>query len=220
MILPKSRLSLTKEDVVFIADILGKSKKGKEYILSAEGETIDTLLECPQLYPALLEQGTIAHCSPHLFFYVAVFNEMKGLHYQNREVTDYVASMLAAFIQGDRWRKIAFDHKETYDHLFDLRKAAIESSSHSSFLYHIHIGNYSLFLAGIFPEYVSLSNTKKRFPLGIAHYDDIGSKGYDEAASFNQSVQYGLTALLEELADQFVLVRTSLNKVKQRFSSS
>ena len=77
-----------------------------------------------------------------------------------------------------------------------------------------HVGNYSLFLSGIFHE-----NTQRRSRRGapdLKFYEQIGRANYQMVASHATARRCELDDVFEELADRFREVRLALNQLSDQ----
>src|SRR5919201_1529201 len=83
-----------------------------------------------------------------------------------------------------------------------------------AFLLGAQVGNYSLFISGIFHE-----NTQRRSLRGapdIGFYENIGRRSYRLVASHATAKRCELNDVYAELADRFRDVRRALNQLADR----
>ena len=83
-----------------------------------------------------------------------------------------------------------------------------------AFLLRAHIGNYSLFISGIFHE-----NAQRRCQRGgpdLRFYEEIGRTNYQMVASHEAAKRCELNDVFANLADQFRGVRLALNDLSDR----
>ena len=88
------------------------------------------------------------------------------------------------------------------------------ASSAQSFLIRAHVGNYSLFITGIFHE-----NTQHRSLRGapnLAFYEQVGRRSYHLLSSHATARRCELNDVYAELADRFHDVRVALNELSDR----
>ena len=77
-----------------------------------------------------------------------------------------------------------------------------------------HVGNYSLFISGIFHE-----NTQRRSLRGAPYlnfYEQIGRTNYQLVSSHATARRCELSDVYEELADRFHEVRLALNRLSDQ----
>jgi hypothetical protein len=79
----------------------------------------------------------------------------------------------------------------------------------------VHLGNYSLWLAGLFPDYIAARHLRKGGP-DVGYYDALGRRGFGMASDHQLAAEYGLGAVLRTAAERFPVVRTTLNGVSDR----
>jgi hypothetical protein len=79
----------------------------------------------------------------------------------------------------------------------------------------VHLGNYSLWLAGLFPDYIAARHRRKAGP-DVSYYDALGRRGFGMASDHQLAHEYGLGTVLRTAADRFPSVRSALNGVSER----
>jgi len=131
----------------------------------------------------------------------------------------YIAGVLIDFCHVDNLYKIR-DSKGK--HLEDVGEMLIASNpllEGRSFIYERevrkHIGDYTLFLAGIFPEYVARIQGQKRRLDSFVDYLKAGKESYSVVAAFDQFEFKNEAPLFRRLSDRFELCVFGLNLVKQ-----
>jgi hypothetical protein len=83
-----------------------------------------------------------------------------------------------------------------------------------AFLLRAHIGNYSLFVSGIFHE--SAQRRHDRGGPDLKFYEQIGRTNYQLVASHETARRCELDDVFEGLAEQFHDVRLALNELSDR----
>jgi hypothetical protein len=99
-------------------------------------------------------------------------------------------------------------------YLSDMLIALSRATQDEAFLLRAHVGNYSLFISGIFHE-----NTQRRSLRGapdIGFYENIGRRNYHLVASHATARRCELNDVYAELADRFRDVRLALNQLADR----
>ena len=90
---------------------------------------------------------------------------------------------------------------------------AIESADpQRSFLVRAHLGNYALWMSGVFPDYIELRRWRRGGP-DLDYYEEMGRRGFTLAADHRLAAQHGLTALFEAAAARFPVLRPALNNI-------
>ncbi|MFQ5772173.1 MAG: hypothetical protein ACE5HX_16670, partial [bacterium] len=155
--------------------------------------------------------------SPYLYFYILTRRVFLETNLDDRNVADYVACMLAEFCSLRRSMSISHYHAKKYQYLTDLILDFMDASSHEAFLIRSHMGNYALFLTGIFPDYVFRKSTYGRKAPGFDYYEKMGSSSYHWASQHKMAVKYSLAEILASLAEYFRHVRLALNKLADQY---
>ena len=91
-----------------------------------------------------------------------------------------------------------------------------ESSERRQFLLRAHIGNYALWLSGLFPDYVIARVHRKAAP-GLDYYENVGASGYLTASEFELADRYDLRDVYRQVARSFGGVRRALNRISDRY---
>ncbi len=99
-------------------------------------------------------------------------------------------------------------------YISDMLIALTRATPEQAFLLRAHIGNYSLFISGIFHE-----NAQRRSLRGgpdIEFYEQVGRTNYQLVASHAVARRCELDDVFEGLADRFRDVRLALNQLSDR----
>jgi hypothetical protein len=89
--------------------------------------------------------------------------------------------------------------------------ALTRASAEQSFLLRAHVGNYSLFLSGIFHE--NAQHRSRRGAPDLEFYEKIGRTNFQLVASHSTARRCELNDVFEKLADRFHEVRLALNRL-------
>jgi hypothetical protein len=212
----RSSLQAADLDVVLqaLSDGSGTRRAELEAALQAEGP--DALLDAPDLLERLARMRGILVPGDRLFLYVAVRHSLRAAGVDDRELADYLASLLLTFGQRDRaWR---VDHHDDQQHryLVDILADLERTDGTRRFQVMVHLGNYALWLAGLFPDYIAARQARHGGP-DVLYYDTLGRSGFGMASEHALADQYGLDAVFRAAADRFVVVRAALNGFSDRF---
>jgi hypothetical protein len=193
----------------------GRARRRWEGQLVEEG--LDSLLDHPDTLSAVMQSGRVSALSPKLAFYVMVRHTLLGGGLDDARLADYVAALLVEFGVGGRAHRIARHDDKSYRYLVDLvSELEEESSERRQFLLRAHLGNYSLWLSGLFPDYV-IARVHRRGAPGLEYYEDLGSTGFLMAAECELADRYDLTDLFRRVAFEFRSLRRALNRVSDRY---
>lgn len=214
MIVADVRSSLTRDDAQFALRLIGNA--GTDAAESAETTLrergIDAVLDDPRLIAALLHHASGAHASLRLFTYVAVRHACLAAGESDRTLADYTASILLHFGLRDRARRIAAFDDDTFDTLADIGSLVEAADARRAFHARQHLGNYALWLSGLYPDYVEVRRWRRGGP-DLDYYEEMGRRGYEAAARHHLAQEHGIDALLARVAERFPVLRLALNRI-------
>ena len=184
--------------------------------LFTDHEARDSILDDPLLTRAILSQNGHLAISPQFFFYILTRHVLKDAGLTDRQLCDYLASLLDQFSRTARLGGPGGDQAAQRGavYLSDLLLALREASPAQAFLLRTHVGNYSLFLTGMFPE--NVERRRRRGAPGCSFYEEMGRASYRAVAGHQTARHWGLSDIFERLAEQFHEVRLALNALADR----
>jgi hypothetical protein len=134
-------------------------------------------------------------------------------------VARYVAGLLVQFCHVENLYRIRDSKGKRLDDVGEMLIASNPLLEGSSFIYERevrkHIGDYTLFLAGLFPEHVARIQQRGTRLDSFIDYLKAGKESYSIVASFNQFEFRDEAPLFRKLSDHFELCVFGLNLVKQ-----
>lgn len=217
MILANTRSRLGRDDAQLVVRLVsrgsGRAQAAAEARMADEG--LDPLLDDPHLFDALLTSRQGAHASWPLFTYVVVRHALRRTGEDDRRIADYVASILLHFGIRQRARQIADHDDEVYDTLASLGEALESGDASRSFLARAHLGNYALWLSGLFPDHIEQRRWRRGGP-HLGYFEAMGQRGFRLAADHRLAVEHGLTPLFAAAAERFPRLRVALNRVSDQ----
>ena len=153
--------------------------------------------------------------SPSLLFYVLVRHALLDVGVDDPVVADYFASLLREF--GIRQRATRVDDVDDQDHryLVDILADLAASTGERQFKVSVHLGNYALWLSGIFPERIAAQRLRRGGP-DVSYYETLGGRGYAEAAEHQLAERRGLEDVLRTASERVRDVRLALNDVSSQ----
>ena len=83
------------------------------------------------------------------------------------------------------------------------------------FLLAAHLGNFSLWMAGVFPDHITAREERRGGP-GLRYYEELGMRGFRLAASHRLAEQLDLAGLYSRAAESFSAIRVALNRLSDR----
>jgi hypothetical protein len=134
-------------------------------------------------------------------------------------VANYIAGLLIQFCHVENLYRI---RNSKGKQLEDVGEMLIESNpllEGRSFIYERelrkHIGDYTMFFAGLFPEHVARIHQQQRRLDSFVDYLKAGKESYSVVASFDQFEFKDEAPLFKRLSDRFELCVFGLNLMKQ-----
>lgn len=217
MILANVRRLLTRDDAQLVLRLIarGSAEEYDRAEMALRDHGLDILLDDPRLLPALIEARQAAHASLPLFVYVLVRHALRDANELDRGIADYVSSMLVHFAVRERARRVGDADDEVYDTLAALLADVDRGDPARTFLVRTHLGNYALWLSGLFPDHIELRRWRRGGP-DIDYYEEMGRRGYQLAAEHRLAAQYGLAEVFNAAAERFSRIRLALNRISDQ----
>ena len=211
MIQPNCRARFTAEDFNFLVRTLAKTENQSVSLveLLVDPETRDQVLDDDSLVRAVLENPGNLAISSQFYFYVLARLVLRRAGIVDRVLADYVGALLENFSKARQMKPPHTELEPTY--LSDLLLALRGASPYQAFLIRTHVGNYSLFITGIFHE--NLEWRRQRGAPSCSFYEELGRTNFHAVASHEVAKKYELSELFETLADRFHECRVALNQL-------
>jgi hypothetical protein len=220
MIQPNCRAQFAAEDIEFILSVLGGKIGTAECLvkLLADEDTRDLILDDEALLHALLERRGCLRVSTRFYFYILVRQVFRRSDIQDRTVADYVSELLAEFARAERARCLIPGQTGPLDYFFEMLAALKTADDRTNFYIRVHIGNYSLFLSGVFPDRIRFRAEARGFP-DLKYYEGMGRTQYRVASDHRLAHRYELNQVLSTLSERFGTTRLALNDIADRLFS-
>ena len=220
MIQANCRVQFAAEDVDFILSVLGRRMGDAECLvrLLSDEESRDLILDDEALFHALIERRGCLRVSSRFYFYILVRTVFRRSGIQDRAVADYVAELLAEFAQAERGPCVIPGRPIPLDYFFEMLAALETADERTSFLIRAHMGNYSLFLSGVFPDRIRFRAEMRGFP-DVKYFEALGRTQYRVAGDHRLARRYELTPIFNTLAERFQTTRLALNDIADRLFS-
>jgi hypothetical protein len=217
MIVANLRQSLARNDAQLALRLIARGSDHELEQLEAmlRDQGLDALLDDPRLLDALLGTPRGAHASLALFTYVVVRNALRSLGEMDRTVADYLASVVVHFAEGGRAYRVGVADDEVYDTLARLLGDVDGPDARRTLLVRAHLGNYALWLSGLFPDHIEHRRWRRGGP-DLDYYEELGRRGFQLAADHRLADEHGLTLLFSSVAERFPVLRHALNDVSDR----
>jgi len=210
------RYRLPFSDLEFISRQLAPTEAESEAILRllTDPETVDSILDLPQLYQELLESPDLMQVSPRLYFYILLRHALMEADIDDPEMTDYLSGVLEKFGQQGSHH----DPASLIFYVVDWLAQLDQSSEEEQFHLYVSAGNQLLVLTGVFADYLH-ARTRRRGAPPLHYYEEVGRHSYRSAADHPRSKQAHLEQFYLQLAGQFGDLRQVLQDFSNRLVS-
>jgi len=216
MIVPNVRNAFGRSEAGFLIWLLSRGTEQERDRLESrlQEEGFDSILDDPRTLNAILSGREFSSAPAPVVFYVLVRHALLEDGIADRQLADYLAALLLAFGRTQRAFRVESGEKEFF-HLVDILAAGNESSGEQAFMLRAHLGEFALWLSGLFPDHITARVHRRGAP-GLRYYEELGSAGYRMASRFSDAEQHGLDGVYLACADTFRGLRTALNRVADR----
>ncbi len=216
MIRANCRARFIAADFDFVVHTLARSRADQVSLvdLLSDADTRDSILDHPRVIDAILSGTGHLRISSQFYFYVLARHVLQQAGMTDRNLCDYVGSLLETFSRASRLQPPDKIDNYSQQYISDMLIALTRATPEQAFLLRAHVGNYSLFISGIFHE-----NTERRSLRGgpdLKFYEQIGRTNYQLIASHATARRCELNDVYEELADRFREVRLALNQLSDQ----
>jgi hypothetical protein len=217
MVRANCRARFTAADFEFIVRTLARSQTDQVSLvdLLSDVETRDSVLDHPRLVDAILNHCGHLRISSQFYFYVLARHVLQQGGIGDRKLCDYVASLLETFSHASQLQISESIGERVEQYIHDILIALTRATPEQAFLLRAHIGNYSLFISGIFHPAVAGQRSMRGGP-DLEFYEQVGRTNYQLVASHATARRCELDDVFEGLADQFRDVRLALNQLSDR----
>lgn len=205
MIRPNVRASFGRAEAELLLSVAGPDGEAR---LREKG--LDELLDDVLVLRALLRRDGISRAPARLVFYLLVRHALLQREIHDRQLADYTAAVLLEFGLAGRAHRVDGGEGEPFRYLVDILEAIEKARGEREFLLRVHLGNYALWLAGMFPDHLT-HRVQRRAAPPISYYDAMGASGFRAAAANQVALRHGLGDLFLHAADRFADVRVALN---------
>lgn len=215
MVRANCRERFTAADFDFVVRTLSRSAHDHVSLvdLLSDADTRDTVLDNPRLVEAILSNAGNLRISSQFYFYVLARHVLQRAGIGDRKLCDYIGSLLETFSRASVLRA-PHTAASVQHYISDMLIALQRVTPEQAFLLRAHVGNYSLFVSGIFHE-----NTQRRSRRGgpdVHFYEQVGRASYQMVAGHATARRCELDDVFEGLADRFHDVRCALNRLSDQ----
>lgn len=209
---------LTDEDVLFLIESFPPPARSYEEIariLEELPNTLESALTSRSVVERVIhDRDRLLRISPFLLFNVLlrqVLDHREGT--VERRVINYLANLLAVFVASHRLHRVEDVDAEDTQYLVDLLEEAVDADERRRFMVHAHVGNYALYLSGVFEKWIESRHRYGRRPVDAGYYADLGSASFGQAATLPPAREYDLTDVFVRLSLMFDPYRTALSRL-------
>jgi len=215
MILANVRERLTSADTDLVVRLLSHGDAAREARyrgrLAEQGR--DAMLDEPSLFDLLCRTPGIAAPSAALFILVAVRHALRRVGIHDPELSDYLSALLLEFGTRDRALRIAPADDQVYRYVSDIvADLELVADARRAFLLRAHLGNFSLWLSGVFPDYIAARRERHGGP-DFTYYEEMGARGFRLASDHQLAREWALTEIYHRAAESFERLRVALNRL-------
>ncbi len=216
LIRPNCRTQFTAADYAFIAQVLpGLDSPSAGIIrLVRDPDTLDTVLDHPGLFRAVLDLRSCLRVSLRFYFFVLVRHVLIREEIHDRDVADYVAEVLAEFSLLQRLRNPNPNDDRHLDYLHEMLEALERLEEEERFAMQAHIGNYALVMSGIFPGHLQRRVERRAAP-GFKFYEELGAAHFRMAGNHYLARRMDMVSILMTLGQAFHVTRLALNHLSE-----
>jgi hypothetical protein len=207
MIIPNVRASFGRGEAELLVALSGP---GGEARLREQG--LDALLDDGQVLRGLVRGGPVSAAPAPLVFYVMVRHALLQREIHDRQLADYTAAVLLEFAHAGRAHRVDGGEGEPFHYLADILAALERARGEREFLLRVHLGNFALWLGGLFPDHIT-HRVQRRGAPPLSYYDELGAAGFRMAAGSGLALRHGLGDVLLRASDRFRDVRSALNSL-------
>lgn len=213
---------LESRDFQFIVEhfpVPGRSYEEIARLVHTLPTTLESLLNSEYLFRMVCEETRLLlNISPFLLFSVLLRRNLRDHRAKpDRKIINYLANLLSLFIRTDRLFRVEPHDRKEHQYLVDLISEGETADSRRQFLIHSHIGNYSLFISGLFPAWIEYRYRYKRRPINAQYYVDMGRTYFQRAATHPMARELGLDDVFLRLALLFEAYQKTLNEISQSY---
>lgn len=217
MILPDVRDSFGRGEAARLVHMLAeRGEDAEEWHRTLAERGIDPLLDHPVLATAILDDSGVSTLPLEVVSYVILRRCLLDAGVGDRLLADYVTSLFLHFGATGRAQRIAdYDDRE-YGYLVDIVEDMTGAEGRRAFLLRAHLGNLSLWLSGLFPDWIDHRVHRRGGP-GLDYYEKMGQTGFSLAADDPHARHQSLDRMFRAAAGHFVPMRRALNGFADRF---
>ena len=213
---------LADRDIQFLIKNFPKPGRSYEEIAELIHElptTLESRLNSESLFDKIRDSSeSLLQISPFLFFSVLLRRSLTDRRILgDRRVVNYISNLLTLFVQTNRLHHVCHQGELSTHYLTDMMTDAQGADPHRQFLIYSHIGNYSLYVAGLFPESIKYRQRYRDRPVGLQFYINFGRQYYEQASGHAIAREYELDEVFFRLSIMFEVYKDVLNHLAKQY---
>lgn len=210
---PNCRVQFTPDDFALISQVLGGGDALEQ--LLRDDDTLPDILDDPGLISAMLDNPTRLKMSAHLYFYLVTRKVLREFHLLNRKVAEYLAELLVYFADA-KHLKLQVGGQPPCEYFYEMLTALQQADADTAFRIRAYMGNYALFVVGLFPEHIQHRATRRGAP-SVKYYAGLGASSYQVASEHKLAFKYAVADVFSGLAENFEPVCQALHRLTERY---
>jgi hypothetical protein len=180
---------------------------------------LESMLNSETVFNKIRDQSQVLlEISPLLFFSVLLRRSLVDRRILgDKKVINYVANLLSLFVKAERLYRIHRNDEQTHHYLTDMIQEATNADARRQFLIYSHIGNYSLYVTGLFPQSIEYRHRYQHRPVSLQFYIDFGREYYERASAHAMAREYELDEVFFRLSIMFEVYKEALNHLARQY---
>lgn len=213
---------LEDRDIRFLLDNFpgaGEDQRNALEVIKRMPTTLESMLDSDYVFKSMTrDHALLLDVSPFLMFNVLLRRSADiDRSSLSRSVINYIANLLSLFAHIDRARRIQRHDSDSVEYIVDMISQAQGARPERQFVIHAHIGNYSLYMTGMYAKYLRYRHRYKRRAIDINYYLDQGQAYYSQASQHSLAPEYGLREVFAQLSGMFDFYRHALNHMSNHY---
>ena len=181
--------------------------------------TVESMLDSDYVLDRILaRRELLLDISPFLLFNVLLRRSLDGHRNKaERSIINYLANLLSLFVSTERMQRVASGDEHTHGYLVSMIEEAEGADPRRKFLIYAHIGNFALFLTGMFPQWIEHRHRFGRRSVDMKFYSDFGRAYFDMAAGHPLAEEYRLDSVFFRLSYMFDDYQQAMNRMARDY---
>ena len=214
------RFRFTPADWQFIIESLSHTERGRAGLesLCEDPESVQTILDHPKLFEAVVMKPCTVAVSPARFFSVVVRHTLKRIGVEDPEVADYVAVACVEFKMPAAARAASPTAEIPSLYSADYIDALESARGPERFFIHVQCANQFLVLTCLYPAFLHRRAERRGAP-DVGFYEGVVVSHLQAASHHALADEFALHDVLQKLSEAFRPVRRAMNYTVQEYLS-